>query len=108
MLGIGWPSVEALNRIHNHWEDYYSIPKNRNERIRNIFGLKIVSSPVHPFEVFKPGAGRYINLPEKPSLLIKILAFLLIQILFASFARKENQYIDYAYRWSSARKIFTW
>ena len=103
-----WPSAESLNRIHDHWEEYYGDPANRHERARSFLGVKIVSGPVHPFDVFKWGAGKYITIPEHSSFLQKLVAFLLIQSFFAELVRKENQWSGYAFRWSNARKIFSW
>ncbi len=108
MLFNIWPSAESLNRIHDHWEEYYSDPANRHERTHSFLGVKIVSGPVHPFDVFKWGAGKDITIPERPSFLQKLVAFLLIQLCFAEFARRENQWIGYAFRWNNAREIFSW
>lgn len=103
-----WLSPNCLDRIHDHWESYYSSSENRYENTRSFIGVIIVSEPVHPLEAFKRGAGKHIVIPERPSFSQKLIAFLLVQILFAEYARLENRQSGYAYRWHNARDVFSW
>lgn len=103
---IKWPSAESLNRIHDLWEEYYSDPANRHESFRSLLGVEIVSGPVHPFDAFTWGAGKYIRLPEHPTMRQKLIAFVLLKIHSVNSVCRENNRSN-TFRWN-AREIFSW
>lgn len=102
-----WPSVETLHRIHDEWEDNYSDPQSRREKTHTVFGMKIVSEPVHPFEFGVPGAGKSLVLPDHPTRRQKWMAFMFLKFRRVCLVRRESQSIGYAFS-HNAREIFNW
>ncbi|MEK7121422.1 MAG: hypothetical protein AAB857_01810 [Patescibacteria group bacterium] len=109
MFGIGCPvSVESLHRNYATSEELCSTKEGRAERNHVFLGVTLTSS-LEPSVVYPFGVrSRYITIPQNPTLLQKIIAFLLVQGMVAKLARREEQWIDYAFSWLNAREIFDW
>ena len=101
-------SVESLHRNYDASEELCNTKEGRNEKDLVFLGIRVTSllspSPLSAFGV----RSRYVTIPKQPIFIQKIIAFLLVQGKVARFARREGQYVDYAYSWSNARDIFGW
>ncbi len=101
------PSAEALHRIYDEAEKHFSVKENRDERNYKFLGITLTSS-LGPQVVFGLGRCRYVTIPKNPNFFQKAVAFLLVQMTFFEFARREDDFIDYAFSWLNAREIFRW
>jgi hypothetical protein len=98
---LGWlvGAYEAL-------DEHYSRQENRREQKYSLCGMILTSS----FEISSAFTGRRewnLCLPDHPRRFQKIIAFLLVKARFVAFARRENEWIEYAFS-KSAWKIFAW
>ncbi len=107
LIGIGLPSVEAIHRIYAEGEEYLSHPENRQEKHHRFLGMTLTSYLGMGSWFAGTGRERYVTVPKHPSRTQKLTGFLLVKTGIARFARRENDYIGYAF-WRSARKIFDW
>lgn len=102
------PSIEEMNQNYVLSENFLSKKENRRERKYTLGGVKLISvlnvSILSPFGVRE----RYVNIPDCSNLFQKVVAYLILQAKIANFARRENQWIGYAFSGQSAKDIFTW
>jgi hypothetical protein len=110
MIGIVrcLPTVESIHQNYAASEELCSTKEGRNERNTVFLGVTLTSSLgpsiISPFGM----RSRFVTIPQNPTLLQKATAFLLVQVKVAKFARREEQWIDYAFSWLNALDIFEW
>ena len=94
-----WKGLEAA---HEFFEE-----NPGPEHHKQFIGMWLSSR--HAFGTFlgSPWLDRYLTLPQKPSYPQKLIAFLAVKFRFVSFARRENDYIGYAFD-INAKKVFSW
>lgn len=93
------------------WEqiyDYYEGQKPEIISSKKFFGITVILQSGMSNALGRAWEDKSVVLPEKPNFLQKIVAFLLIQMRMAGHARREKQFVGYAYSWTNARDIFRW
>ena len=108
MIGDRLPTVESIHQNYAASEELCSTKEGRRERDYVFLGVRLTSSLSPSISSAFGGCSRFVTIPKQPTFFQKIIAFLFVQGMVAEFARREEQWIDYAYSWQSARDIFGW
>jgi hypothetical protein len=102
-----FPDVQTLHHIYDYWDEHLSHKENRKERCYKFAGIVITSS-LGAGIVFGNGHDRYVTIPDRPTCFQKAISFLLVQVKIVEFARREDQWVGYAFSWLNAREVFNW
>jgi hypothetical protein len=102
------PPIVVISHKRYVWsEEYLDNIENPQERKHTFGDVEIVSAPNISLSSGRK-CKRYINLPDHPTVLQKVIAFCAVQTGIVSFARRKGNYPGFAFSRTNAREIFAW